>query len=147
MCRHIYDWNIVDCDFKQPIHTTLLTIIGDNSSVLCRLRRSLDKAHHEVPFPCLSECNAKGKFCTCAADGSSKRPIVFSMIFGSAHLYLIVRKGIRSYGTTVKMEVACRCFDGITNIHSSTLITIGMKEKTSIFLENYIEHKQQSWEQ
>ena len=22
MCRHIYDWNIVNCDVKQPIHLT-----------------------------------------------------------------------------------------------------------------------------
>ena len=22
MCRHIYDWNIVDCDVKQPLHLT-----------------------------------------------------------------------------------------------------------------------------
>ena len=22
MCRHIYDWNIVDCDVKQPVHLT-----------------------------------------------------------------------------------------------------------------------------
>ena len=22
MCRHIYDWNIVDCDVEQPIHLT-----------------------------------------------------------------------------------------------------------------------------
>ena len=21
MCRHIYDWNIVNCDVKQPVHT------------------------------------------------------------------------------------------------------------------------------
>ena len=21
MCRHMYDWNIVDCDVKQPIHS------------------------------------------------------------------------------------------------------------------------------
>ena len=25
MCRHIYDWNIVECDVKQPIHLTSLT--------------------------------------------------------------------------------------------------------------------------
>ena len=24
MCRHIYDWNIVNCDVKQPIYLTLL---------------------------------------------------------------------------------------------------------------------------
>ena len=23
MCRHIYNWNIVDCDVKQPIHHSL----------------------------------------------------------------------------------------------------------------------------
>ena len=23
MCRHIYDWNIVNCDVKQPIYLTL----------------------------------------------------------------------------------------------------------------------------
>ena len=28
----------------------------------------------------------------------------------------------------------------ITNVHWSMLITIWMKEKTSVFLENYIEH-------
>ena len=22
MCRHMYDWNIVNCDVKQPIHLT-----------------------------------------------------------------------------------------------------------------------------
>ena len=25
MCRHMYDWNIVNCDVKQPIYLTLLT--------------------------------------------------------------------------------------------------------------------------
>ena len=23
MCRHMYDWNIVNCDVKQPIYLTL----------------------------------------------------------------------------------------------------------------------------
>ena len=27
MCRHIYDWNTVDCDVKQPIHLTLVTCV------------------------------------------------------------------------------------------------------------------------
>ena len=26
MCRHIYDWNIVNCDVKQPIYLTLLLL-------------------------------------------------------------------------------------------------------------------------
>ena len=27
MCRHIYDWNIVNCDVKQPIQLNEMTII------------------------------------------------------------------------------------------------------------------------
>ena len=29
MCRHIYDWNIVNCDVKQPIFLTLSFILHD----------------------------------------------------------------------------------------------------------------------
>ena len=27
MCRHMYDWNIVNCDVKQPIHLTSVIIV------------------------------------------------------------------------------------------------------------------------
>ena len=27
MCRHIYDWNIVNCDVKQPIYLTYLILV------------------------------------------------------------------------------------------------------------------------
>ena len=29
MCRHIYDWNIVNCDVKRPIHLTSPWLSGD----------------------------------------------------------------------------------------------------------------------
>ena len=31
MCRHIYDWNIVNCDVKQPIYLTtcIYTIVHE----------------------------------------------------------------------------------------------------------------------
>ena len=43
MCRHIYDWNIVDCDVKQPIH---LTYIGAQNNFIFKgrdLTRLYDK--------------------------------------------------------------------------------------------------------
>ena len=44
MCRHIYDWNIVDCDVKQPIHLTSFCFLIFEDSIL-------DKHSNPKPAP------------------------------------------------------------------------------------------------
>ena len=42
MCRHIYDWNIVNCDVKQPIYLTLFLFII--VYIVCIIKICYDKA-------------------------------------------------------------------------------------------------------
>ena len=39
MCRHIYDWNIVNCDVKQPIQQQQqqLSYLGQKKKNVCLL--------------------------------------------------------------------------------------------------------------
>ena len=55
MCRHMYDWNVVNCDVKQPIHLT------NSPQVISMRMQNCDKAKIIIisSFRLLRENNEK----------------------------------------------------------------------------------------
>ena len=53
MCRHIYDWNIVNCDVKQPIQlnsTQVFPIDRKNTNLVEEVEILLPVKYHWIPF-------------------------------------------------------------------------------------------------
>ena len=50
MCRHIYDWNIVNCDVKQLIHSLTIVVCQNNFKICRTAFFILDTAHDKKPM-------------------------------------------------------------------------------------------------
>ena len=93
MCRHIYDWNIVNCDVKQPIQLNSTLTRSDRTFIL-HMCIHYDKTHSHGTIISAPEPKAQVHYCDHALSvvrrPSVRRPSVCPSVVNFSHFQLLL---------------------------------------------------------